>query len=239
MRGNPGRYALLVIMSVTMMLTLAAATGAARSRGSQEPPRMPRLLRNGECSMAPQGRLWPRASGCLSQRVADVEGRGRLDRILLYQHQTRPRPPDGTFTLKVVFGTGRAASATFGGSGVAATIISAVNVDGRPGAEVFVHEQHISTDETIGLYSYVNGGLHHVGVLRAFGGDQDYKFSYTCAAVDGTPAITQSDYQRSGDGNWTRTDTVYLWSGGFLLPGQQGQAHVVPPPARLQIGEFC
>jgi hypothetical protein len=167
-----------------------------------------------------------------------VEGRGKTAKVFLYRLQNHPSLPDAAYTLKVVFSKRRSVATQFFGT-VAASIVSADNVDGRPGAELFVHEQHISTDETIGVYSYVGGALRRVLTLSAFGGDKDFKFAYACSVVNGVPAIIQSDYQQAGDGSWTRADTVDLWSAGTITAGEPQQPVPVPPPSHSQIGGFC
>jgi hypothetical protein len=188
--------------------------------------------------MAPRGAYWPTDSGCLTERSVDMEGHGRPVKVLLYMRQTRPSFPFGIFTLKVVLSRRRSVSRKFVGT-VAASIVSADNVDGRPGVELFVHEQHISTDETVGVYSYVSGALRRVLTVYAGGGDQESKFSYACTVVNGAPAIVQSEYQKAEDGSWTRTDTVNYWSSGLINPGQPEPAVPVAPPSRSQIGGFC
>jgi hypothetical protein len=231
-----------VALSVLILLCASPADGLARgakgTAGARIPPATAHLLPDGSCPMARRGAYWPARSGCLTERLADVEGRGRLAKVILYKQQDRPSQPDGTYTLKVIFNSHRSVAVRFFAT-VAPSITAADNVDGRPGAELFVHEHHISTYDTTGAYSYVGGRLHRVLALHTLGGDLEYKFAYACSVVNGAPAIVQSEYRRAEDGSWTRSDTVNNWSKGLITQGVPQAPVPVVAPTRSQIGGFC
>jgi hypothetical protein len=149
-------------------------------------------------------------------RRADVEGDGRLDSILI-SARTRPSGSQ-TFTLEVIPPSGRGSlSARIPKADLTPTIVGARNINQVPGAEILVHEFHLSSGEQIGIYTFDGHGLRRVGAFW-YGGDSAQRYGFACAHTH-PPKIVQHLFLLEGPtiyGRWQRTDTMYVWIGATL-----------------------
>jgi hypothetical protein len=113
------------------------------------------------------------------------------------------------------------------------------NVDGRPGAELFVHTGHISTDDTITVLSVARGSFVRSGsfLFNAGLGD-DYAMGFRCTTVRGGPGIVAYDFGLLPSGGWMRRVRAYRWHDGTLA--RVGRAHRTtvghPPAGERRIG---
>jgi hypothetical protein len=120
---------------------------------------------------------------------ADVNGDARLDLVTL---------------RRISASKGRLAVALAGGGRLAVTapsdavwlpgLVASGNVDGRPGEELLVDVGHVTTAESIGIYTYWHGGLVRAGTLSAYGYDYGVLYGFTCSARGTRHFITQHDF---------------------------------------------
>jgi hypothetical protein len=165
---------------------------------------------------------------------ADIDGDGRPDAVRLLSHGV------GTpSTLQVTLATGRVLTAPAGDGFPPARLLRIANVDGRRGAEIFVDTAHISTEDTISIYTYRGGRLTVGGRLFAFGGDFGIKFGFNCTRQGALHAIVSHLFLLTG-GRWTRADTTYVWRSGQLKrTGPKRTAALRGSPPRSQTGVGC
>ena len=165
---------------------------------------------------------------------ADIDGDGRPDAVTA--HKTNGRHGLITATLA----TGRIVSVQTATIAVALPAIVAVgNVDGRPGDELFVDVEHISTNEFIGVYAYWQGQLRLAGTLAGFSAHPGLWAGMTCSARGSHHFITVHQFVAQGS-VWTRQDTVYAWSGPALVVSATLPTHSItgaPPPSL--VGLHC
>jgi len=113
------------------------------------------------------------------------------------------------------------------------------DVDGRAGAELFVHTGHISTNETVTVLSVVDGRLVRSGRLIMNGGLGDYyAMGFRCRAVRGGPGIVAYDFARQSPGHWKRRARSYSWKDGRLVRVGPARHSVVrhPPLRERELG---
>jgi len=108
------------------------------------------------------------------------------------------------------------------------------DVDGRAGAELFVHTGHITTYETVTVMSVVGRRLVRSGRLIMNGGLADYyAMGFRCRAVRGRPGIVAYDFARQSPGHWKRRARSYSWNDGRLVRvGPARHSMIRYPPAR-------
>ncbi|MGH3260628.1 MAG: hypothetical protein ACRDNS_01395 [Trebonia sp.] len=169
---------------------------------------------------------------------ADVDGDGHPDLILLYGQLSTRRAKGGfvadRFTLKVLRARGGQLTARIARPDVPPTITAIADVNNRPGDEIFVHQDHLSSGETIGVYTFNGHRLRNAGGPPFFmatresgsfpahgftyGGDSGLHYGFACLR---DPArIVQHAFELwSGgeNGSWKRTDTTYEWVGAQLV----------------------
>jgi hypothetical protein len=93
---------------------------------------------------------------------ADVDGEDRSDRITL---RTVQAGASGG-RLEVALASGRVLEVrTPSDAPYLPGLVAVANVDGRPGEELFVDVEHITTDEVIAVYTYAGGSLRLGGTL--------------------------------------------------------------------------
>jgi hypothetical protein len=106
------------------------------------------------------------------------------------------------------------------------------DVDGRAGAELFVHTGHITTYETITVMSVVNGTLVRSGRLIMNAGlADDYAMGFRCRRVRGGPGIVAYDFSRQSPGHWRRRARSYRWKDGRLVRVGPARHSVVRHPS--------
>ena len=122
-------------------------------------------------------------------------------------------------------------------------LVSAGNVDGRPGAELFVDVLHITTDEEIRILTVWNGHLRSGGQLPAYGEDNGIRFGMTCAATAKRHLVTDHAFTLHFAAHpryWSRRDTVYAWTGPHLVRIRRGPAvRLSGAPPAGQLGVRC
>jgi hypothetical protein len=113
------------------------------------------------------------------------------------------------------------------------------DVDGRAGAELFVHTGHITTYETVTVLSVVDGKLIRSGRLIMNGGLADYyAMGFRCRPVRGGPGIVAYDFARESPGRWKRRARSYSWKDGRLVRVGPARHSIVghPPLRERQLG---
>jgi len=115
----------------------------------------------GSCPLAPPNPYLPSRAGCVTVRRADVDGDGRPDLILLYGHLSTRRFAGGFiptgFTLELLRATGGKLTTRVPHPVESPTIDHIRDVNDRAGAEIFIHETHISSGELVGVYTFKSG----------------------------------------------------------------------------------
>jgi hypothetical protein len=211
-------FGLLVICcgALAMPALTGASPGAARAFPGA--PASQRFGYGSTCPAAPANRYLTTRAGCLTVRRADVDGDGKPDLVLLY---TKPgvRHPAYRFTLKVYTARGAMVSARLPEGDIPATIAALRNVNGVPGVELFVHLEHITTSETMALYTLSGGRLLRAGELSYGGTDFGIRFGFSCRPGS-PPAIVQDEFTlKHRPTTWSHTSTTYTWNSGSLAKG--------------------
>ncbi len=108
------------------------------------------------------------------------------------------------------------------------------DVDGRAGTELFVHTNHITTDETVTVLSVVDRRLVRSGRFLVNASLVDfYAMGFRCRSVRGRPGIVAYDFYRQAPGHWKRRARSYSWKDGRLARvGPARHSVVRHPPAR-------
>jgi hypothetical protein len=165
---------------------------------------------------------------------ADVNGDGRLDQVTL----RRTGVSRGELTVALRSG-GRLLVATSSDAVWLPGLVATGNVDGRAGEELFVDVAHVTTAESIGIYTDWRGRLVRAGVLSAYGSDYGVLYGITCGVQRSRHLVIEhSFYIKFGTHQWMRRDTVYAWQGPALkvfvrepTRGLRG----APPPALVGV----
>lgn len=199
------------------------------------------------CPLARPNAYLPRRVGCVTVARADVNGDGRADLILLYGRLSNQRTVGGFgptgFTLKVVRDNGGVFTAGIRNPQEPPTILLTGNDNGRPGAEIFIHETHISSGELVGVYAFDGHHLKRAGGLW-YGGDAALHYGFTCRRGQSARIIQHEFLLLKGPiatGVWQRTDTTYLWAGATLRLAARHttKRHGIPPLSLTGLGVDC
>ena len=167
-----------------------------------------------------------------------MDGDGRLDLINL---RTASQP--GGAVIQVTLASGRVLSVRTGTMPAALpALVTVGNVDGRPGDELFVDVEHISTSDSIGVYTYAGGQLRLAGEAPVSAHPGLFA-GITCTARGSQRILSAHQFvlqPLTGPRYWTRQDTNYVWQGSLL--SQQAPAAVTriagtPPPGL--VGVHC
>jgi hypothetical protein len=218
----------------------AVALPAAAAGGSfAGAPQSQHFSYGSSCPAAPANRYLSGPAGCLSVRLADVDGDGKADLVLLY---TRPgvKQFQYRFTLKVYRASGGTLTAHVPEGDIPATIERLRDVNGRRGVEIFVHEVHVTTAETMGVYAFDGKQLRRAGGFSYGGSDVGIRFGFTCQrGMSATIVQDQFSLVRPPD-TWQHMATSYRWDGAAL---RRGASRVTTfkgssPPAAL-LGAHC
>lgn len=221
--GLAGRRGLVFLREPDGRFTMSAPP---RASDIESPPRDAWWLGGRGCPIARRSPDLPRRSGCVIFGKFDVNGDGHPDRILLYAHLSHRRAGEGfipiSFTLKVLLtGGGGTYTAQIDHPRANVTIDSGGNLNGRPGAELFLNESRyqghtflLAHQRQLALVYAFNG--HRLTRAGSFwwDGDQTHKYGITCHEHSPT-AIIQHEFVRNGR-QWLRIDTTYSWFGATL-----------------------
>jgi len=173
------------------------------------------------CPAAAANRYLTTPAGCLSVRLADVDGNGRPDLVLLYTHPG-VKNFNYEFTLKVYRVSGGTLTAQLPAGDIPASFLLLRNVNRRPGVEIFVHIDHISTNETFVIYTFNGTKLQQAASFFDYGGDVEVRFGVTChvptSIVQDEFGVTSSIFPAS-QWTWTHRETTYTWVGATLKQG--------------------
>ena len=167
---------------------------------------------------------------------ADVNGDGRRDLVTL----RRVSSSKGRLTVALAGGGGVSVSTASDAMWLPG-LVATGNVDGRPGEELFVDVQHVTTAESISIYTYWHGRLVRAGTLSAYGYDYGVLSGLTCSGQGARPLITEHDfYIKFGTHQWMRQDTVYEWQGPALKLFVSRPARRIPgQPSPALVGVQC
>ncbi|MGZ4480949.1 MAG: DUF4232 domain-containing protein, partial [Gaiellales bacterium] len=179
----------------------------------------------------------PRANlHVLYRAYADVNGDGRRDLVTL-RHVSASK---GQLTVALAVGPRLSVSTPSDASWLPG-LVATGNVDGRPGEELFVDVAHVTTAESISIYTYWQGALVKAGTLSAHGYDYGILYGLTCSAQGTRHLITQHDfYMKFGTHQWMRQDTVYLWQGPRLkLLARYAATRIPGQPSPALVGVQC
>jgi len=167
---------------------------------------------------------------------ADVNGDGRLDLVTL--RRTGASKGELTVALR---GGGRLFVATPSDAVWLPGLVATGNVDGRAGAALFVDVAHVTTAESIGIYTESRGRLVRAGTLPAYGNDYGVLYGVTCGAQGNRHTVTDhSFFIRFGTHQWMRHDTVYMWQGPALKLFSRGRtSRLRGAPSPVLVGVQC
>jgi len=167
---------------------------------------------------------------------ADVNGDGRLDLVTL----DRTGASQGELTVALARGA-RLSITTPSDAVWLPGLVATGNVDGRAGEELFVDIAHVSTAESVAIYTDWRGRLVRAGALPAYGNDYGVLYGITCSAQGSRHLITDhSFYIKFGTRTWMRQDTVYAWQGPALKVFARGSARPIHgAPSPTMVGVQC
>jgi hypothetical protein len=167
---------------------------------------------------------------------ADINGDGRRDLVTL----RRTSASKGQLTVALA-GGGRVSVTTPSDAVWLPGLVATGNVDGRPGEELFVDVVHVTTAESIAIYSDWHGALVRAGTLPAYGEDYGVLFGITCSAQGRRHFVTgHSFYIKPPTHRWMRQDTVYVWNGPALkLLTRQRATRIPGEPSAALVGVQC
>lgn len=219
---------------------------AAHTQPFPDAPASQHFATFGRCPTAPANRYLPHARvGCLSVRRTDIDGDGRQDLVLVYALLDRRGYPrtdrshrvDG-FRIDAVRSSGARLRTPIQQPDLNSTILVARDVNARRGAELFVHETHVTTEEMVSVYSFDGKALRRAGRFAFGGSDAGIRFGVQCRSGS-QPTIVQRNFAERIPfrGAWDRTDITYRWHGARLDGGSSRT--VEQAPTRSQVGVHC
>jgi hypothetical protein len=196
------------------------------------------------CPLAPPNRYLPARAGCVTVERADVDGDGRPDLILLYANLGPNNSGTGFvprgFTLKVVRASGGVLTARVPHL-ENDTILRVRNVNGRPGAEIFIQEGRISSGSFAGVYTFDGRRLLRAGGFT-YGGDSGQRYGFVCRPGRAATITQYAFLLEQGPiatGRWQRTITTHEWHGAQLQrAATTTTTQLGAPPDRFQ-GAHC
>lgn len=166
--------------------------------------------------------------------TSDIDGDGRADRISFVQ------PTDGTWAMRVTLTADGLSDLLSSGFGFTQPrVVHVSNVDGRRGSELFVDIAHISTFDTVGIYTLRRRHTVRAAALSVGGGDHDYRFGITCLIHGSAHLIVAHAFTRGGPRTWVQRDSTYRWQAGRLhrqSGTRQGRiAGKWPPASQMRV----
>jgi hypothetical protein len=177
----------------------------------------------------------PRANLHVAYRArADVNGDGRSDLVTL-----RRRAMAGRLTVSLAGGASLSATTPSDATWLPG-LVAFGNVDGRAGDELFVDVTHVTTAESIAIYTDWHGAIVRAGTLSAYGSDYGIVYGVSCSAAGTRHFVTEHAFTMSfATHRWTRQDTVYVWQGPKLVPFARPPATRLSAPPVTQVGVQC
>ena len=212
------------------------------------PPTQPGPWEGGNtvCPLAAPNQYLPPRSGCVSVLRVDVDGDGRPDLVLLYahlgHHSFGGRYPPTSFTLEVVRASGSVVRARLPRPEFNAALVESGNVNGVPGAELFIQVVRISSGSAGEVYTFHDGRLIRERVTLGWGGDSATKAGFACRPGRPPTLIVRTfELQGLENGRWQQTQTVFAWHGAVLERISHSVTHRqgVPPAAQTSLGTGC
>lgn len=243
------------------MATAVLAAGAGAAAGASGPfagapmtQNNPDGVASGMCRLAPLNHYLPPRSGCVSVRVADVDGDGRPDLILLYSRLSNERAPSFSESppswrhmyvashafVRVVRASGGVLTARIPDARATA-FDSVAQVNDDPGDELFIQVSQISSGSTNVAYSFDAGQLVPSGVLLGSGGDSGARAGFDCLTG---ARLLQRTFEFDGpteDAWWTETNATYAWHGPRLVEvnHRSFKRRGLPPRDEIDVGSGC
>lgn len=163
---------------------------------------------------------------------ADVNGDGSADQVAVQQES-------GEAKLRVVIAAGADLTLPLDAPalGPYPRLLGSADVDGQPGDDLFVDLAHISTYDTIAVFSLRDDALTRIFRGWAFGSDVDSRFGLSC--IPSQRRIVTRTFALTGRSRWSRTTVVNTFrSDGTLRRGKTRRASVRSVPRR-QVGVHC
>jgi hypothetical protein len=233
--------AVSIVVAGWVLISLHESKPAPPARPATGFPDAPHSQRygRGPCPIAPRNRYLPPGAGCVTSRLADVDGDGRPDLVLLFAKPGRPGPAD-VFYLKVVRARGGSVLYRVGDQSFPIRLVLLANANDRPGVELFLHQGHNTSYESMGVYTFSGRALRRAGELHFDGTDFGLRYGFTCHASP--PAtIVQHEFKEQfpAPGPWTRRDTTYAWVGDRLQASGTHTFQIRGSPPVRQIGAHC
>jgi hypothetical protein len=213
------------------------------------------------CALAPRNRYLPAWSGCVTAEVADLSGDGRPDLILVYSRLSHSHvssfsgSPSKLYQakqamLRVVSPEGVITTApipTNRGGTTAAAILAITHVNDKPGKEIFLTIQQISSGAYEVAYGLHAGRLISAGVGLSSGGDSATRTGFDCLPGN-PPRLIQRQYELIRGikvigleiyGWWRETTVTYAWHGPRLLKIAQSTVKRRVLPSSDSVGVGC
>jgi len=189
------------------------------------------------CGLAKRDGYVPSADRCFSTLIADVDGDGRPDLVLLYGRPSS-RAESGLETLKVVRASGGVLKAKLVATSPPPRVVAAGRVNARSGAELFVYVSWISSGANVAVFDFQTGRLVRAPVILNFGGDSASRFGFDCVRKP-RPEIVQRNYELIGPtiyGRWRLTTDTYTWKGATLRLAHRASTIHRGWPGRTDVG---
>ncbi len=220
-----------VLLFVTL-LAAQACTSHGKSAPGQATSYHQKFIDSFPCPVASAPGL-PAGSGCVSSVMANLEGKGPVDRFVVYARLDSHRKP-ASWWAKVLLQTGSLAptplpseALTLGTKDIYARVVGAADANGDGTDEVFVtftgDLYHIASQLNDGIYAFRDGHLETVqegGQLFTFRTDGTSRFGQgaECRTEGGKPVFTILRVQQYPE-SWIWTEKDYTWNGLTLVPG--------------------
>jgi hypothetical protein len=167
--------------------------------------------------------------------------------VLLYGQLTRTRVGylyvPSSFTLEVVRPHGAVIMTPIPSPQANPALLEIGNINGEPGAELFVLVGRISSGFSAYLYTFYDNQLIRPNLTLGYGGDSELRAGFSCE-VGGPPRLGQYSFVLQGPGEtglWQRTNTIYAWHGATLrmIARDTSEHRGLPPLAATGIGVGC
>ena len=200
------------------------------------------------CPLAKPNSYLPPRSGCVKALLADVDGDGDRDLVLLYAHLSHRHSGD------LYAPTGFTLELDRASEGIVraqipkpiednASLVLAGNVNGVPGVELFIQFQQISSGSAAWIYTFHAGQLIRLSVPLAWGGDSATKAGFSCDTRAQPPTLTTRSFELQGteNGRWRLTRMIYTWHGATLkLTSRRDIERIgLPPKKQTSLGVGC
>jgi hypothetical protein len=128
------------------------------------------------------------------------------------------------------------------GGDIPATVRVLRDVNGQAGVELFIHRNHITTDETMDVLSFDRSARKLRRAASLLYGGEDVGFSYGFNCNPGSPPtiVTHAFEQGLNGPRWTVDDVTYAWAGARLhRQSDSGQQPIAGAPPAGEVGVHC